>query len=62
MVLFQQFSTLQMDYGHSASVEITVSPRSQRISTYVTLAIFLGLSYVGVSALLAFIDAQLANQ
>lgn len=41
---------------------ITVSPRSQRISTYVTLAIFLGLSYVGVSALLAFIDAQLANQ
>ncbi|PFJ17777.1 succinate dehydrogenase [Bacillus cereus] len=41
---------------------ITVSPRSQRISTYVTLAIFLGLSYVGVSALLAFIDPQLANQ
>ncbi len=40
---------------------ITVSPRSQRISTYVTLAIFLGLSYVGVSALLAFIDAQLAS-
>ncbi|MBJ8020014.1 succinate dehydrogenase cytochrome B558 [Bacillus cereus] len=41
---------------------IAVSPRSQRISTYVTLAIFLGLSYVGVSALLAFIDPQLANQ
>ncbi|HDR4421377.1 TPA: succinate dehydrogenase cytochrome B558 [Bacillus cereus] len=41
---------------------ITVSPRSQKISTYVTLAIFLGLSYVGVSALLAFIDPQLANQ
>ncbi|ABS23438.1 succinate dehydrogenase cytochrome b558 subunit [Bacillus cytotoxicus] len=41
---------------------ITVSPRSQRISTYVTLAIFLGLSYVGVSALLAFVDPQLANQ
>ncbi|RAT04683.1 succinate dehydrogenase [Bacillus cereus] len=41
---------------------ITVSPRSQRISTYVTLAIFLGLSYVGVMALLAFIDPQLANQ
>ena len=51
-----------MDYGHSASAGITVSPRSQRISTYVTLAIFLGLSYVGVSALLAFIDPQLANQ
>ncbi|YAR62981.1 succinate dehydrogenase cytochrome b558 subunit [Bacillus cytotoxicus] len=41
---------------------ITVSPRSQRISTYVTLAIFLGLSYVGVSALLAFVDPRLANQ
>ncbi|EMA6342747.1 succinate dehydrogenase cytochrome b558 subunit [Bacillus cytotoxicus] len=41
---------------------ITVSPRSQRISTYITLAIFLGLSYVGVSALLAFVDPQLANQ
>ena len=41
---------------------LTASPRSPRISTYVTLAIFLGLSYVGVSALLAFIDPQLANQ
>lgn len=34
---------------------ITMSPRSQRISTYVTLAIFVALSYVGVSAILAFI-------
>ena len=49
-----------MDILHQLG--ITVSPRSQRISTYVTLAIFLGLSYVGVSALLAFIDPQLANQ
>ncbi|MEH6888591.1 succinate dehydrogenase cytochrome b558 subunit [Bacillus sp. JJ864] len=40
---------------------ITVSPRSQRISTYVTLAIFLALSYVGVSALFAFINPNLAN-
>ncbi|CAM4200277.1 succinate dehydrogenase [Bacillus manliponensis] len=41
---------------------ITVSPRSQRISTFVTIGIFLALSYVGVSSLLAFIDPQLANQ
>lgn len=41
---------------------ITVSPRSQRISTYVTIGVFLVLSYVGVSSLLAFIDPQLANQ
>ncbi|QSS99154.1 succinate dehydrogenase cytochrome b558 subunit [Pontibacillus sp. ALD_SL1] len=34
---------------------ITMSPRSQRISTYVTLAIFVALSYVGVAAILAFI-------
>ncbi|WP_066063664.1 succinate dehydrogenase cytochrome b558 subunit [Neobacillus soli] len=34
---------------------ITVSPRSQVISTYVTLVIFLALSYVGVSTLLAFV-------
>lgn len=33
---------------------ITVSPRSQRINTYVTLVIFLALSYVGVRAILAF--------
>lgn len=34
---------------------ITVSPRSQVISTYVTLVIFLALSYVGISTLLAFV-------
>ncbi|NMD70688.1 succinate dehydrogenase [Bacillus sp. DNRA2] len=34
---------------------ITVSPRSQRISTYVTLGIFVALSIVGVRALLAFV-------
>ena len=33
---------------------ITVSPRSQLISTYVTIAIFLALSFVGVSTLVAF--------
>lgn len=34
---------------------ITVSPRSQQISTYVTLAVFVALSIVGVRALVAFI-------
>lgn len=34
---------------------ITVSKRSQQINTYVTMAIFLILSYVGVTALLAFV-------
>ncbi|UTR11305.1 MULTISPECIES: succinate dehydrogenase cytochrome b558 subunit [Evansella] len=34
---------------------ITVSHRSQRIATYVTLAVFLGMSYVGVAAILAFV-------
>ncbi|UOQ86231.1 succinate dehydrogenase cytochrome b558 subunit [Gracilibacillus salinarum] len=34
---------------------ITVSPRSQKIATYVTLLIFLAISYVGVSAILAFV-------
>lgn len=33
---------------------ITVSPRSQVIFTYITMAIFVALSYVGISALLAF--------
>ncbi|MFZ3576370.1 succinate dehydrogenase cytochrome b558 subunit [Virgibacillus sp. DJP39] len=33
---------------------ITQSPRSQQIATYATLIIFLALSYVGVSALIAF--------
>ncbi len=40
---------------------ITVSPRSQRISTYITMAIFIALSVVGVSSLFAFVDPQLAN-
>ncbi|MGM9924559.1 MAG: succinate dehydrogenase cytochrome b558 subunit [Bacillus sp. (in: firmicutes)] len=34
---------------------ITVTPRSQRISTYVTMVIFVALSVVGVRALLAFV-------
>ncbi|WP_426983407.1 succinate dehydrogenase cytochrome B558 [Bacillus cabrialesii] len=34
---------------------ITVTPRSQRISTYVTLIIFVALSYVGLKAIFAFV-------
>jgi succinate dehydrogenase / fumarate reductase, cytochrome b subunit len=34
---------------------LTVSPRSQQISTYVTLGIFVALSIVGIRALTAFI-------
>ncbi len=40
---------------------ITVSPRSQQISTYVTLAIFLALTFIGIRAILAFINPELAN-
>ncbi|WP_028402438.1 succinate dehydrogenase cytochrome b558 subunit [Ectobacillus panaciterrae] len=34
---------------------LTVTPRSQRISTYVTLGIFVALAFVGVRAVLAFV-------
>ncbi|MFB4165418.1 succinate dehydrogenase cytochrome b558 subunit [Alteribacillus sp. JSM 102045] len=40
---------------------ITVSPRSQQIATYATVAIFIALSFVGMGALLAFINPDLAN-
>ncbi|MDF0726713.1 succinate dehydrogenase cytochrome b558 subunit [Cytobacillus sp. S13-E01] len=33
---------------------ITVSPRSQMIATYVTMGIFVALSFVGIRAILAF--------
>ncbi|MEK4028615.1 MULTISPECIES: succinate dehydrogenase cytochrome b558 subunit [Bacillaceae] len=42
-------------WSFSVSWGITVSPRSQRIMTYVTMVIFVALSYVGVSAILAFV-------
>lgn len=34
---------------------ITVSPRSRRISTFVTMGVFVVLSYVGLRAILAFV-------
>lgn len=42
-------------WAFGVSWGITVSPRSQQISTYVTLGIFVALSIVGVRALLAFV-------
>ncbi|MGO4888626.1 succinate dehydrogenase cytochrome b558 subunit [Anaerobacillus sp. MEB173] len=40
---------------------ITVTPRSQQISTYVTIGIFFALTFVGIRAILAFINPELAN-
>lgn len=40
---------------------ITVTPRSQRISTFVTIAVFVGLTYVGMRALFAFVNPELAG-
>jgi succinate dehydrogenase / fumarate reductase cytochrome b subunit len=34
---------------------ITVSPRSQQISTFVTVGVFVVLTYIGISSILAFI-------
>ena len=34
---------------------ITVSPRSQKISTYVTMVVFVVLSIIGIRAILAFV-------
>ncbi|PLT30211.1 succinate dehydrogenase cytochrome b558 subunit [Peribacillus deserti] len=34
---------------------LTISPRAQRITTYVTMVIFVALSYVGISTIFAFI-------
>lgn len=34
---------------------ITITPRSQQISTYVTLGVFLALTYVGIRSIFAFV-------
>ena len=34
---------------------ITVSPRSQKVFTYISMIFFLALSYIGISAILAFV-------
>ena len=43
-------------WSFAVSWGLTVSPRSQQIMTYVTLIIFVLLSYVGVSAIFAFVS------
>lgn len=40
---------------------LIITPRSQQITTYVTIGIFVVLSFIGVRALLAFINPDLAN-
>ncbi|MBD8068897.1 succinate dehydrogenase cytochrome b558 subunit [Bacillus sp. PS06] len=42
-------------WSFAVSWGITVSPRSQQISTYVTLGIFVALTIVGVRAIFAFV-------
>ncbi len=42
-------------WGFFVSWGITVSPRSQKVSTYVTMGIFVILSIIGVRAILAFV-------
>lgn len=40
---------------------LIITPRSQQITTYVTIGIFVVLTFIGVRALLAFINPDLAN-
>ena len=42
-------------WSFAVSWGLTVSPKSQQISTYVTLVVFVLLSYVGVRAIFAFV-------
>ncbi|MFJ7744287.1 succinate dehydrogenase cytochrome b558 subunit [Peribacillus sp. NPDC097295] len=42
-------------WSFAVSWGLTVSPKSQRIMTYVTLIIFVLLSYIGISAVFAFV-------
>jgi succinate dehydrogenase / fumarate reductase cytochrome b subunit len=42
-------------WSFAVSWGITITPKSQRVFTYISLGIFVLLSYVGVSALLAFV-------
>ncbi len=48
-------------WSFAVSWGITVTPRSQRIATYVTMIIFFALTFVGIRAILAFINPDLAN-
>lgn len=48
-------------WSFAVSWGITVTPRSQQIATYVTIGIFFALTFVGIRAILAFINPDLAN-
>ncbi|MFC0557861.1 succinate dehydrogenase cytochrome b558 subunit [Halalkalibacter alkalisediminis] len=48
-------------WSFAVSWGITVTPRSQQIATYVTLAIFFVLTFIGIRAILAFVNPDLAN-
>mgnify|MGYP001159191771 CR=1 FL=1 len=48
-------------WSFAVSWGITVTPRSQQITTYVTVVIFFVLTFIGIRALLAFINPDLAN-
>ncbi|MBD1372898.1 succinate dehydrogenase cytochrome b558 subunit [Hazenella sp. IB182357] len=41
---------------------ITIGPRAQRVSTYVWAVVFVMVSYLGVSAVIAFADPSFATQ
>ena len=47
-------------WSFAVSWGITVTPRSQKISTYVTIIIFFALTFVGIRAILAFINPDLS--
>ncbi|GAE34893.1 succinate dehydrogenase cytochrome b558 subunit [Halalkalibacter akibai] len=48
-------------WSFAVSWGITVTPRSQQIATYVTLGIFFVLTFIGIRAILAFVNPDLAN-
>ncbi|AZV44634.1 succinate dehydrogenase cytochrome b558 subunit [Peribacillus asahii] len=42
-------------WSFAVSWGLTITPKSQKIMTYVTLVVFVALSYIGVSAIFAFV-------
>ncbi|PSL44027.1 succinate dehydrogenase subunit C [Salsuginibacillus halophilus] len=48
-------------WSFSVSWGITVTPRSQQIAGYVSIGVFLVLTFIGIRAILAFINPELAN-
>ncbi|GAK05178.1 succinate dehydrogenase cytochrome b558 subunit [Geomicrobium sp. JCM 19037] len=48
-------------WSFAVSWGLTVTPRSQKIMTYVSIGVFLVLSFIGIRAIIAFLDPALAN-